>query len=136
MSSEEGNSQLADDPQDLDWVTVETYLSVNDATMARLKLQIAGVDAVLDNEFMVAANPMYGPATGGVKLRVLSTQMDEAREILGQTPAPVCPSCESPDVMLKPLSKGWFLLALTLLTLPLWLVKRPWVCRDCGYVWS
>jgi hypothetical protein len=116
--------------------TVESYFSPNDAYMARLKLESAGIQVFLDNENLVAVNPLYGPATGGIKLRVPAEQAKEALQIISNTSLPTCPSCTSQNVSQKPVSKVLFLVALLCLTLPLWLIRRSWICQDCGHHWK
>jgi hypothetical protein len=117
-------------------VTIESYLSHMDADMARLKLQSAGFTVFLDNEYAVVANALYGPATGGIKLRVPADQALPALALIAPEKVRACPACKSLNVYRKPLSKWMFVFALLCLTLPLWLVKREWICGDCGNEWG
>lgn len=64
-------------------VEVARFGSANEAAIARSVLDAAGISAVLDQEATATWLWHYGTALGGVKLRVRSSDADEARAILG-----------------------------------------------------
>ncbi len=83
-------------------VTVETYESVAQARLAQGRLEAAGIDAVLIDEYVVVMIPLPPTAPGGVKLQVREEDEQEALEILADPgvdpPASgnLCPRCD-PD---------------------------------------
>jgi transposase-like protein len=48
---------------------------------------------------------------------------------------PVCPECSSRDVSFLTFSRGWALVALNVLALPLPVPINKWKCLDCGHRW-
>jgi hypothetical protein len=71
-------------------VTIGAYSTVFDADMVKGELEAFGVDAVLEDRNLVAANWLWSNMLGGVKVRVPEAQAAEARRILetaGDQPA-------------------------------------------------
>ena len=83
-----------------DLVTVDRFLFLADAEIARATLEAAGIDAVLVDENIVRMSWGDAQAHGGVRLQVRAEDADEARAILAETDlsgAPAPSPAESPD---------------------------------------
>jgi hypothetical protein len=120
----------------IDWVVVTACYETTRAHLARLRLEGEGIAVLLEDEHAIQAQPLYGPALGGVKVRVPAGRLAEARRVLDlHDAAPSCPACASVEVGRKPFSLPFLLAGIVLLTLPLWIVPRPWQCRACGHEW-
>ena len=82
--------------------TVATFLQLHEATLAKLRLQAAGIDAELADTGIIGANPFLANAVGGVKLQVPTEAVERARAVLrelGSAPAgdsAACMSCGQP----------------------------------------
>lgn len=98
--------------------TVATYLQLHEATLARLRLQAAGIDAELADTGIVGANPFLANAVGGVKLQVPKEAAERARAVLrepGSAPAgeaAACMSCGKP------------------------MAESDNACAACGWTWN
>lgn len=68
-----------------DLVTVDRFLFLADAEIARATLEAAGIDAVLVDENIVRMSWGDAQAHGGVRLQVRAEDADEARAILEET---------------------------------------------------
>jgi hypothetical protein len=73
---------LADD----DLVTIDRFLFIADAEIARATLEAAGIDAVLTDENIVRMSWGDAQAHGGVRLQVRAEDAEEAQSILSETP--------------------------------------------------
>jgi hypothetical protein len=114
--------------------TIATFSTVTEAQLALSRLESAGVEAVMRDEFMVTNDWLSSNAVGGVKIDVIEEDATVAREILG-LPAQAqglihCPFCGSSDTYVRVLS-GFAALCL-LLKLPLPLKRATIDCRACG----
>lgn len=118
-------------------VTVGSYPNSALAHLARIRLEAEGIDVVIEDEHLTSLSVQYGPAIGGVKVRVCETDREAAFNILhGQRQALeekrlVCPRCESADVV-----KGKHLTFLAAVRFfPLGIVKHRMSCRACKHAW-
>ncbi len=66
-------------------VTVATFCTSDEAHFARTILSLAGIDAFLADDYLVAIYFLYGPAVGGVKVQVRSDKAEQAISILKET---------------------------------------------------
>lgn len=64
------------------WVVVASFLHAHEAALAQALVQNEGVECTQKDEFMVAAQPLYANAIGGIKLLVKDTDADVARAAL------------------------------------------------------
>jgi hypothetical protein len=119
-------------------ITIGRYSTPYEASLVRSKLESAGIEAFVEDDYTINANWMWSNALGGVKVLVPTSQADEARGILeaDQPESPpadegVCPVCGSADVQRFVEKRGAFLTWL-LLGLPLWPVETKVACRNCG----
>ena len=113
---------------------VATYSTPAEAHVALSRLESAGIQAAVRDEFTVTFNWLYSDAVGGVKLEVPDDDAPDAREILA-LPAPEpgliqCPHCGSPHASVRTLSVfGAFCL---LLKIPIPMTRAFVDCRSCG----
>ena len=70
--------------RDDDLVTVDRYLFLAEAELARTRLEAAGIDAVLADENVVRLSWGDAQAHGGVRLQVRRRDAEEAREVLDE----------------------------------------------------
>ena len=66
------------------WVTVATFFNPTQAHLARLRLEAAGIDCVILDEFM--ASHVFAVAVGGIKLQVPDVLAAEAHGVLAMAP--------------------------------------------------
>lgn len=138
-------------------VTVVTCDDVAIASIARSKLEAAGIPCFLTNEHLIGMNWLYVNAVTGVDVQVPETFKEEAlllltenfhpenirdddaavtddiREGLAEADAP-CPECGATDIANLTLRRSFaalfYLLALPMVFRPRW--KK---CRACGHRW-
>ncbi|MBD3346531.1 MAG: hypothetical protein GF401_15865 [Chitinivibrionales bacterium] len=121
---------------------IASYNWLNEAEMARLELQIHGIEAEVVESGITAANPLLGSAVGGVKIRVEQSQAQEAADLLKEydkriyeNHKPSCPHCESENISeteLSSLLKILSILTIGILTLA---IARSYRCNECGHTW-
>lgn len=119
-------------------VTVGTYADYIQANLARLRLDTEGIEAVIEDHYFIGMEPLHDIAVGGVKLRVLAGDREEAlrilqaqREALAALPLH-CPRCDSTEVV-----RGFHfvLLGLALFFIPLGGPRRRIYCKACKHAW-
>ncbi|EJF11245.1 DUF2007 domain-containing protein [Pontibacter sp. FD36] len=133
-------------------ITVATFSQPTEAHILKGRLEAEGILCFLGDEQIIAAQPFYSLAVGGVKLQVTEGDVEEALELLGRIergtseyiiddnielapPAQVyldtesCPICESKNIS----ARGFFGAVLGI-TLPF--VSKRYGCHDCGYTWK
>jgi hypothetical protein len=130
-------------------ITLWRYRDLPEALFAQGKLEAAGVDSVLLDQNLVLHYWYLSDAIGGLRLQVAAADAQTAMEVLSdEIPAsftaeeigeeytqPVCPECGSRDVDFRTFSRGWALVALYVLALPLPIPVYKWKCQDCGRRW-
>ena len=80
-----------------DLVTIDRFLFIANAEIARATLEAAGIDAVLVDENIVRMSWGDAQAHGGVRLQVRAEDADEARTILEETDLSGAPAASPPD---------------------------------------
>ena len=122
-------------------VTVATNLQAMEAHLLRGRLEAEGIRCWVDDENIASVNPMYGLATGGVKVNVAEEDAPQAvrllyGEDLAEAQYPICPACGSTEVGANKTPLIW-LLVLTLLTFGLFLSLgyKKHQCVHCGARW-
>ena len=142
-------------------VTVLTATYSHEVAVIRGRLESESITCFMQDELTVQVNPFYSNAIGGVKLQVLSSDLDRAIEILkeagyikGENPAPsdepscidkhsnkqqiisekpeiICPICGSEEVV-KTKKAGWFFLITSLLfVFPTPFYRKKYHCLNC-----
>jgi hypothetical protein len=81
---------------DHDLVTIDSYVFLGEAELARATLEAAGIAAVLADDNVARLGSGGAHAHGGVRLRVQQRDADEARELLA---AAIEESADVPGVM-------------------------------------
>ena len=67
-----------------DLVSIASFDDLGIASLARARLEAAGIPCFLTNEYLVGLNWLYTRAVGGVELKVPTAEAEEARELLSQ----------------------------------------------------
>src|SRR5882672_281861 len=131
-------------------VTLWKYRDLPEALVVQSKLEFYAQTCFLADENIVRLNWFLSNAVGGMRLQVEVTNREAAVSLLTEDiPAdftvdevgeeyqqPECPTCHSRDVTFRPIFKGIALLALWLVSLPVWIPKRSWHCEKCGHNWK
>jgi predicted nucleic-acid-binding Zn-ribbon protein len=128
---------------------LKTYLYAHEAHLDLAKLQDEGIEAYIFDENIVALNPIYGNAVGGIKLHVHDEDFEKALQIINADssselkeaydediePLPKCPKCGSLNIYQK---RSWLagLLFLIWMMIPFTVRKNSYVCLDCKHVWK
>lgn len=113
-------------------------------------LEGAGIPAFVADDHLISTQWLYSTALGGVKLQVVSEDLEAARDLLDrhgiddlatipesqQPPADgdICPSCTSSEIRGSQVFRSSLALSL-LAQVPLFAWRRRWVCEACGYSW-
>ena len=133
-----------------DLVTVASFRDLPQALLARGRLQASGIECALADDNLVRLDWFWANAIGGVKLRVRAEDAEAAMEVLSARPPawvrdeewqqtyeqPVCPRCDSLEISFGTHDRGWKLLLLQLLGLPVPSLHKPfWRCDACGAEW-
>ncbi|QCR24711.1 DUF2007 domain-containing protein [Pontibacter sp. SGAir0037] len=139
-----------------------TIANLNEPTEAHIlkgRLEAEGIQCFIGDEHIVAAQPFYSVAVGGVKLKVAEEDVEEARAILADiqegtneydledvelappmqehlAEAVTCPSCGSDHVKEERYSKTVFSLSYLLFGFPLPFVNKKYKCYNCSFVWK
>jgi len=139
-------------------VTIATFNQPTEAHILKGRLEAEGIPCFLGDEHIIAAQPFYSVAVGGVKLRVTEGDEQEAREMLAriqggnseyilddnillappaQEPLPVnaCPNCGSDLIAEEQLSRAASFYSWLLSSLQLFM-SRKYTCYDCDYCWK
>lgn len=102
---------------------IATYSTLDEAYLARMKLEGSGVEAFLSDEAVVTMYWLYSHAVGGVKLKVRDEDIERAKEILEIEPMEEgivkCPHCGSERVAYRKMSWMSFLSWFAGLLLPI-----------------
>jgi hypothetical protein len=139
-------------------VTIATFSQPTEAHIFKGRLEAEGIPCFLGDEHIIAAQPFYSVAVGGVKLRVTESDEQEAREMLARiqggsseyilddyivlappmqepTQANVCPNCGSDLIGEEQLSRAASFFSWLLSSLQLF-ISRRYTCYDCDYCWK
>ena len=128
-------------------ITVAKFINIVDADLARAKLEGDGIKVFMADENTVRVNWLYSAAIDGVKIQVMESDAERAREILAQKPIPehelekendsqACPECGSSDLRYEFFSHRFAFLSWLLMGIPLPFLKKKWTCRKCGNSWK
>jgi hypothetical protein len=75
----------------MSWVTVYCAFSPADAQLVRSRLEAADLLVNVAGELSALSMDGYSMATGGIRVQVPDDVVQEARQVLGLTPAPAAP---------------------------------------------
>jgi hypothetical protein len=132
-------------------ITFEQYYDPMLAHIVRTKLEDEGIPCFLADENVIAANPVFNQAVGGIKLKIFERDLERCREIMAQTgdlheqdhfeideetnSLAVCPFCGSSNVRFGPATEKkvhWLttLVSAALLIFPFY-ANKAWHCFNC-----
>ena len=125
----------------MELIVIRTFGNYFSANITLTKLQAAGIECYLRDEFTVTIDPILGNAIGGIKLVVKSEDEAIARKFLDQADieymqAATCPKCGAHDFsyVAKPTVPNY------LTTILRWMLSNYAVapqyvyrCGNCGY---
>ena len=126
------------------FTTVAVFQYSSEAQIIKGRLEADGIDVFLFDNLTIDTDPLVSNAIGGVKLKVLSYQATEARQILKSiNPYSIdddgssiqCPNCKSKHVALFSTIKDlkslfWFLFGFLFSSLPFY-TKHKYRCEMC-----
>lgn len=132
----------------MELVTIRRYDQAITAHIHKNHLESEGIECFIHDEHIVTMNPLYANAVGGVKLKVLSEDADEALRLLAEMDnqpftsekeQPIsCPKCGSTALYsnftsMKSL-KGLFsaLISLLFYVYPLY-YRSIYKCKSCNF---
>ncbi len=128
-------------------ITVASFSKPEEAYLLKMRLGAGGVEAFVQDEYLVQMDWLYSNAIGGVRVQIHEDDVEAAREILGMeaaasaTEGMSCPACGSEEVSLsESLSKrgvislfSWFLIAFPL---PFLQTRKTCACGQCNHRWD
>lgn len=127
--------------------TVASFSTPIEAHMAKARLDSAGIFATINDEHIVSLNWFYSDLVGGVKIKVLEEELQDARSILeldvvkaagereNQGSREACPECAGLDVEYISDKRGFFLSWL-FVGFPFFSLRDKMKCRACEHIWK
>lgn len=126
------------------FTTVAIFQYSAEAQIIKGRLESDGIDVFLSDNLTIDTDPLVSNAIGGVKLKVLSHQVMEAKQILNSIQdyaldddgnSIQCPNCKSTHVELFSTIKDlksffWFIFGFLFSTLPFY-TKHKYRCEVC-----
>jgi len=127
------------------WVTIATFNFAHEAHLARTRLESQEILANIADEQIVSINWFYAPAVGGIKLNVLESDVQRAKEVFAEDSkseppkALQCPKCNSMNIEYqgfwrKTIFLSWVLVTASLI--PFLFRKKKWKCKACKFEWK
>lgn len=127
------------------FTTVAVFQYSAEAQIIKGRLETDGIEVFMVDHVTIDTDPLVSNAIGGVKLKVLSHQVEEAMAILASIKdyssddngqAIHCPNCNSTQIELFSTVKDlksffWFLFGFLFSSLPFY-TKRKYKCEICA----
>ena len=128
--------------------TLCRFRDMPEALLAKSVLESAGIECLLADANIIRTDWLWSNLVGGVKLRVLEEDLEEATRILDldsptehsampgdeDSQPPSCPRCHSPEVSLGDLRDSKAAVNFSATARPA--AGEPlWTCRSCGNQW-
>lgn len=124
--------------------TVARFQYSSEAQIIKGRLEAEGIEVFLSDNLTIDTDPLISNAIGGVKLKVLTHQSDQAIEILDsirkysmddEGNSIVCPNCKSEKIELFSTIKDaksliWFIFGVLFSSLPFY-TKHKYRCEAC-----
>ncbi len=126
--------------------TVASFSTAVEAHLLAATLKASGIEAVVCDEHTVTMNWMYSNLIGGVRVKVLESELEDARKILNTDASPpesaedipsalpACSECGSDDLEFSTDKRGAFVSWL-LLGFPIIAPKKNLKCKACDHSW-
>jgi hypothetical protein len=128
-------------------VTICRFRDMPEALLAKSVLESAGIECLLADANIIRTDWLWSNLVGGVKLRVLEEDLDEAVRILDQNPEepslpsggedfqpPSCPRCHSREVSLDDWQDSAAVGGSSAVARP-GQADPGWTCQSCGNQW-
>lgn len=132
-------------------VTIATFGIPIEARTAKMILDSEGIWSFIADENTSSLIPL-GPlgVYAGARLQVRQPDVKRAVQLLNEMPDSVkllekefgkreqcekCPNCQSPNIHYEKFNERLVFLSWLLLRFPLPVLKRKWICSDCGHEW-
>jgi DNA-directed RNA polymerase subunit RPC12/RpoP len=126
------------------FTTIASFQYSSEAEIVKGRLEADGIQVFLSDNVTIDTNPLYSNAIGGVKLKVLSTQTEEAEKILrsikkysldNEGKMISCPNCHSQKTQLFSTIKDakslfWFIFGIFFSVFPFY-TKYKYKCEEC-----
>lgn len=135
-----------------EWITIQTFMYPQEASIAQAKLESMGIETFLQDELTTQVISSLSNALGGARLQVQKNKYEEARKILINSgylkdetlhilkskdykDKTVCPFCQSENIdsMERP---SVFSLLLYYLSKFVFTFKPIDHCKDCNKHWK
>ncbi|MCX7546450.1 DUF2007 domain-containing protein [Xanthomarina sp. F1114] len=124
--------------------TIAKFQYSSEAQIIKGRLEADGIEVFLSDNLTIDTDPLISNAIGGVKLKVLSSQSEEAIEILNsinkyslddEGNSIFCPSCKSEKIELFSTIKDaksliWFVFGVMFSSLPFY-TRHKYRCETC-----
>ncbi len=123
-------------------VTLTTVNWIGEADALCALLEANGIKTFVPDQNTVTVNPIYANAIGGIRIQVAGTDVTRARNILEERQSAAtkgifkCPKCGSGVVQYQNISKRFAFFTILLIGIPLFWLKRQYICENCGYKWK
>lgn len=139
------------DKQNDNIITFEQYYDPMLAHIIRTKLEDNGIPCFIADDNIIAANPLFNQAVGGIKLKIFERDLERCREILATEgnlheldhheideethTAVICPYCASTNVQYIHQSEKkvhWLVAFISsLLAIFPFYANKEWHCYNC-----
>ena len=84
----------------MELITIKSFDNSIDAHLLKIELENEGIECYIYDEHTVTVFPLYSNAVGGIKVKILKTDLDLAKSILFANNAQiVCPNCKSHTII-------------------------------------
>jgi Putative prokaryotic signal transducing protein len=123
------------------------YRDLPEAVVVKSILDSDGIECFLTDENLIRMDWFWSGLLVGVKLWVKQQDVDEAQNLIDQSPPegfnvegvgefqqPHCPKCHSVDISFRGLNKPVAFIS-AYLGLPIPLKRRGWKCHSCSHSW-
>ena len=125
-------------------IVLTSYATLMEANLAKTKLDAYGVPCFLTDENFIGVYPLYNNVFPGVRLHIFEKDTAKANEILGESveiiqdkPEPLCPRCDSANIIFNDANKAWFSqLFVEIFVAPFFHPAQAAKCRNCGHEWD
>lgn len=124
--------------------TIAVFQYSTEAQIVRGRLEAEGIQVYLSDDLTIDTNPLYSNLIGGVKLKVISNQVEEAEKVLSTIKkysinddgkSICCPNCKSEHIQLFSTIKDIksffaFIITFFVFVFPIY-TKYKYKCEDC-----
>lgn len=122
-------------------ITIARVSYIHEADILCMRLEEAGIKAFIPDQNTTSIQPLYSGAIGGIRVQIDDSNLEAAREILGDEIHADdgifrCPECSSDSVEYENVSKRTAFLSLLLINIPITWGKETCTCKACGHQWK